>query len=538
MLTPQRQANPLCSRASTSASGVPQTPISSQLESNKWLKDTVTLLQPEPSPELREFFGACQDNPAEPIKQQLQEQCQRVEEHLCKVMEISCDVEELILLSRKLYYKMLLAFLQAEQQRLNVNDFSKLLSNRAFHCSLLACCMEAVFAANSVDEAAFPAVLGLLDLHAFDFAKVIESFVKTEPRLPHHLRAHFADVEAKILEVLAWADGSPLHGLMSEYDAASEASGSPGPNRAKVALEQFIKKVWYLAAVRIQEICTRLLLPSFLVHQVWNCLKLVLKQCRHLLSGRHLDQIVMCTVYGVCKVNQRSVTFRHIIEQYKRQPKASPKVFREVRMANKSDKPQDIICFYNQVYIPAMKECLMEVVSKPTTGEGAAGSGDGPGGVMASPSLSRLTRGSASPQRVSAQRDVYVSQPRTPSSMTPRTKTLYAFGDTPAAKLQTINLQLNRTPGSDAGAMHVLHQMRSSGNSPAPQPAAAGQSPSEEEVSEPGGRKRSLNLSQDPTSNGGGRSMRRRLESLGGAAPERSDSQASGEASDMGDNSS
>ena len=189
--------------------------------------------------------------------------------------------------------------------------------------------------------------------------------------------------------------------------------------------------------------------------------------------------------------------------------------------------------------------------------------------------------------------------------MTPRTKTLYAFGDTPAAKLQTINLQLNRTPGSDAGAMHVLHQMRSSGTSPAPQPAAAGQSASEEEASEPGGRKRSLNLSQDPISNGGGRasrlrtprlavpglgccassgrawwlgaarrsqgerpchwppshclgagasrffrhrfrcascpcrrSMRRRLESLGGAAPERSDSQASGEASDMGDNSS
>ena len=108
-------------------------------------------------------------------------------------------------------------------------------------------------------------------------------------------------------------------------------------------------------------------------------------------------------------------------------------------------------------------------------------------------------------------------QPRTPSSMTPRTKTLYAFGDTPAAKLQTINLQLNRTPGSDAGAMHVLHQMRSSGTSPAPQPAAAGQSASEEEVSEPGGRKRSLNLSQDPISNGGGCASRLRTPPLGSA---------------------
>ena len=35
-------------------------------------------------------------------------------------MEISCDVEDLILLSRKLYYKMLLAFLQAELQPLAV----------------------------------------------------------------------------------------------------------------------------------------------------------------------------------------------------------------------------------------------------------------------------------------------------------------------------------------------------------------------------------------------------------------------------------
>ena len=102
--------------------------------------------------------------------------------------------------------------------------------------------------------------------------------------------------------------------------------------------------------------------------------------------------------------------------------------------------------------------------------------------------------------------------------MTPRTKTLYAFGDTPAAKLQTINLQLNRTPGSDAGAMHVLHQMRSSGTSPAPQPSAAGQSPSEEEASEPGGRKRSLNLSQDPISNGGGCASRLRTPRL--AVPE------------------
>ena len=70
--------------------------------------------------------------------------------------------------------------------------------------------------------------------------------------------------------------------------------------------------------------------------------------------------------------------------------------------------------------------------------------------------------GTASPQKVSAERDVYVSQPRTPSAtMTPRTRTLYAFGDTPNEKLQHINHQLNCDPGSDGAAMQALRQLSS-----------------------------------------------------------------------------
>ena len=65
------------------------------------LRHLPSALPPLPSPPA--------DVPALP-RLDAQEQCQRVEEHLCKVMEISCDVEELILLSRKLYYKMLLSF--------------------------------------------------------------------------------------------------------------------------------------------------------------------------------------------------------------------------------------------------------------------------------------------------------------------------------------------------------------------------------------------------------------------------------------------
>ena len=120
-------------------------------------------------------------------------------------------------------------------------------------------------------------------------------------------------------QALAWCDTSPLHALMKEYDLSNgqnSTADAPVQNRAKTALEQFLRKVLllllssllllsktaleqflrkvmllsllssllllllepavmvaqvlYLAAARIQEMCTRLLLPSMLMKQVWN----------------------------------------------------------------------------------------------------------------------------------------------------------------------------------------------------------------------------------------------------------------------------
>ena len=65
---------------------------------------------------------------------------------------------------------------------------------------------------------AFPALLSILELQPFDFGKVIDSFIKHEPKLPHHLKEHFAEVEQRILESLAWQEGSPVHALLAEYD--------------------------------------------------------------------------------------------------------------------------------------------------------------------------------------------------------------------------------------------------------------------------------------------------------------------------------
>ena len=319
----------------------------------------------------------------------------------------------------------------------------QLLGNDAFHTALYACCVEAVAATLHTEGLEFPAVLTATSLHAFDFFKVIEPFVRHEPTLPPPLKSHFKDVEDKILESLAWADDSPLHELMEEGAAAAAAATaqSPGPNRAMASLEVVIKKVRFLAAARVNEMCARLVLPEKLMRQVWGCVKHAFEAQRALMRGRHLDQLVMCSIYGVCKVNKHEITFRHIIDHYRKQADASPAIFRQVRMGG-DHPPADIISFYNQLYIPSMKQFLMAVVAQPP--------------------LDPPSHPATSPHRVSASagggRDITISNPRMGShnnTMSPMTRSLYSFGNTPHVSeraLHHINAQVNGTGAGIAGA--------------------------------------------------------------------------------------
>jgi retinoblastoma-associated protein len=467
LFTPLRGANPL---AAPHTPMNMQTPISGHFDCVSWLRAAVAGVSADsPSESLSAFFVQCEPDPADAIKTRLDRLCGLLSDRLHSG-ELDSEIGEQLALGRQLYYKMLLSFLEAEELRLQNKSFARtLLVQDIFHTALFACCMEAVFASFLQTDLAFPGVIDALQLKAFDFYKVIEGFVRNEPELPKYLRRHFRDLEVKVLEALAWADDSPLHALTREYDQQTSPTGSAaGPARAKAALSSFLKKVEYVAATRVHDMCTRLLLRTPLVVQVWECLKAVIQTPdRHLLTGRHLDQIIMCTIYGVCKVNKRpdeeSKTFRHIIEQYKRQEKASAKVFREVRMASAHDPPQDIIAFYNKIFIPNMKDNLLRVLKEVTEERGTSCS------RMASSPLApsgSVARSMASPQRVIGGRDVWISHPRTPSgSMTPRTRTLYAFGDSPGGNLgrldslQRVNHQLNSGPTDGSVAANALRAL-------------------------------------------------------------------------------
>ncbi|BBN20404.1 protein MpRBR [Marchantia polymorpha subsp. ruderalis] len=240
-----------------------------------------------------------------------------------------------------------------------------------------------------------------------------------------------------------------------------------GETCAETVINVFFQKVLKLAFVRIKDLCCRLQQSSEVWDQVYRAMQHILHKATHLFFKRHIDQLILCSIYGVCKVRKADVTFKKCIEQYGKQPQCKSHVFRNVYidMPVRGDSKNgqgtgDIIKFYNEVFVPATKLYLQHlgssaVVSAPMTnrnGDEDRNDTDGPGpGSPKVPSFVALP--DMSPKKVSATHNVYVSPLRATKMdtiMSPHTRSLYAcVGESthayqsPSKDLSAINHRLN-----------------------------------------------------------------------------------------------
>ncbi|CAI5998433.1 unnamed protein product [Closterium sp. NIES-65] len=267
----------------------------------------------------------------------------------------------------KLYYRVLLRMCTSESLRINSQNLTPLLDNDRFHRALLACSAELVLASHKATAHAFPAVLAPAGVSAFDMDKVMEGFVRYEEGLPGELKRHLNACDERILESLAWEKGSSL-----PFQRASAAAAPPGESRSEMLFNQFCQKVLKLAVVRVRSLCERLRLTAAVSEMVFRVVEHAVEGEVQLLFCRHLDQIILSSVYGVCKVSQVAVTFKDIIAQYRKLPHCKPSVFRNVFIdakpppadsASKEPIPQHgyIIRFYNEIFIPAAKSFLLHL---------------------------------------------------------------------------------------------------------------------------------------------------------------------------------
>ncbi|XP_011313667.1 retinoblastoma-like protein 1 isoform X2 [Fopius arisanus] len=183
----------------------------------------------------------------------------------------------------------------------------------------------------------------------------------------------------------------------------SNVTREPTKPRKTGSVALFFRKFYILGSIRMQTLCSSLAVNDVdLKKKIWTIFEYSIKDRTELMKDRHLDQILMCAVYVVCKLAQiERNTFTEIMRCYRFQPQAESHIYRSVLIskANRSDRNTidnephsvngdvessvenqsnnapptpsnmagtsqtfgdeirgDLIKFYNAVYVPKVKE--------------------------------------------------------------------------------------------------------------------------------------------------------------------------------------
>lgn len=226
----------------------------------------------------------------------------------------------------------------------------------------------------------------------------------------------------------------------------------------KSSLGIFFRKFYSLAVVRIQDLCQRLrLTDSDLEKKIWTCLEYSIMHQTHLMRDRHLDQILMCAVYVICKVSNNSTnkverTFTEIMRCYRQQPQADNHVYRYVLIGplnedapdnkaaegkeSSSTERGDLIKFYNKVYVQCMQSFALRFTGRQQSECPLSPLPSPRGGNVISP---------LGGQRVSERHRLFVKPLGTATP--PQDPLTYRFSRSPAKDLQEINSMLSRDVG-------------------------------------------------------------------------------------------
>uniref|UniRef100_A0A8C3B583 Retinoblastoma-associated protein n=1 Tax=Cyclopterus lumpus TaxID=8103 RepID=A0A8C3B583_CYCLU len=377
----------------------PQTPIRAAMTSIQQLRGDLTSSGDQPSTNLATYFKNCTVDPMQAVLSRLETLEQAFSQRFGLAVGPRCIVLgcQRFKLGVRLYYKIMEAMLKSEEKRLSVQNFSKLLNDSTFHTSLLACALEVVMATygggSFETDLCFPWILDVVDLPAFDFYKVIESFIKAEPTLSKDIVKHLETCENLIMERIAWRTDSPLFELLKQEHGGGAADQVETPasfsqplqhnHTAKVLIDDnqylwcslssdqksfrvfsvvSLSVVYRLAYSRLQILCSYLLSSHpELEPIIWTLFQHTLQHEHELMRDRHLDQLMMSAMYAICKVKSVDLRFKTIVTAYKNMPNTNQETFKHVLITE--GHYDSIIVFYNQVFMQKLKTNILQYAS-------------------------------------------------------------------------------------------------------------------------------------------------------------------------------
>ncbi|CAH8611764.1 unnamed protein product [Schistosoma curassoni] len=136
----------------------------------------------------------------------------------------------------------------------------------------------------------------------------------------------------------------------------------------------FFRQTYQMASLRLRDLCERLSLTRELMAKIWTCIEQVIVHETELVRDRCIDQVIMCCIYGICKlVLYRPLTFVDIVQVYRMQPQSYRDIYRRVLINRVSygrgntEERGDLSRFYNVIFLPQMKDFIKKAASVRST---------------------------------------------------------------------------------------------------------------------------------------------------------------------------
>ncbi|CAO4360816.1 unnamed protein product [Caenorhabditis nigoni] len=308
-------------------------------------------------------------------------------------------------------------------KKVREEDLVNVVRREEFLNSVFCFCVELVLFSNGYDRP-FPWSADVCDCHPFMFHKVIDLMISHEKRLSRQMVQHFSRIEENVIEYYAWKSDSPLWQMVircpfanfqefgedwadklntyspmkftplkkSSPDELRDELGRPivPQNQTSRTLRIFLKRTYFTAARRLQELTDRIAMATRPKSQCWSVFDYLLRNDTLIFMDRHLDQIILCCVFVIMRMHGSSVTFHEIMAQYRRQSSSAMYVYRNVSVFRdqvdednpvpvnlketiserleappKSKTTVDVIKYYNIEFLERIKHIVKQIDTAP-----------------------------------------------------------------------------------------------------------------------------------------------------------------------------
>lgn len=261
--------------------------------------------------------------------------------------------------------------------------------------------------------------------------------VKAEPNANAHERFSSPMPGTGNVKRCLFQDGSKS----AVPNVTSTVNGSLQKPKRTGSLALFFRKIYHMAGIRVKDLCDRLSISPDLQAKIWTCFEQALMRCCNLMKNRHMDQLIMCSVYVIAKVTAHDQSFQEIMRCYRSQPQACSHVYRSVLIRSagdnelQEDERDDLIQFYNKVFVPVMKDYAKKFGSSSNAN-------------MEAPPLSPMPSSRAvikSPRKVVGSYPIYVSPRKSTELLKSSSPALeYSFQKSPSCNLRHFNEMISR----------------------------------------------------------------------------------------------